>query len=227
MRAERGVEEPTKLTAGYGALWASFGRCRLRVAGPHADVVDEARLFEEIDRWVAFERSAGPGIVLDRDLAVIEEWRARLPLAQAVWEEAAALVFHDVEATTSLRWTWRITVHDDEEAFPDLPEGVSGVFFAEVRPADWEPPRRKLALPELWLETDSFGIRLPEPDGSADAVAHVADRVQDEVMEEIVTTWPPCPGHQHPLAVGGDDTLALWVCPGEGALSVPIGSLRP
>ena len=130
-RLERGVDEPTRLTVEYGALWAYYGRIRIRLAGAHADLQDEESLFEEIDSWVAFERPAGPGRRLERDQAVIDEWLGRLPSVRALWSDAADRVFRDVVATTRIRWSWRIAVHEDESMFPDVPDGVVG--FGQVR----------------------------------------------------------------------------------------------
>jgi hypothetical protein len=106
-----------------------------------------------------------------------------------------------------------------------MPDGVTGIW-ATAQPAVWPPDRRELALPELWLEAGNWAISLPEPDDVTDAVAHVADKVQDEVMEELCTTWPTCRGHQHPLTVEALGDLARWVCPDGGGNGVEIGGLR-
>lgn len=223
-RVERGVEEPVRVTVGYGALWGYYGRIRIRLAGQHAQLRDEKELFEEIDRWVAFERPSGPGNRLDRDRAVMDAWRARLPELQAIWERAAQRVFDDVVATTPIRWTWRISVHQDEILFPDIPDGVMGIW-ASTYPAGRAPDRRALALPELWLDAEGWAISLPQPHGDTDAIVHVADKVQDEVMEELCTTWPTCRGHGHPLAIDASSDVASWVCPYGGGIVAEIGSL--
>jgi hypothetical protein len=228
LRVERGIDEPTKLTMAYGVLWGHFGRLRLRLAGVGAAFGDEHDLFEEIDRWVAFHRREGPGKTVDRDRVAIRQWMDRLPSIRATWEEAARHVFHDVEATTSLRWTWQIGVHEDETVSPDPPEGFSGVWvFGGKRTVGREPVRRELALPTLWLEVENWGDLLPEPEGLVEAVANIASRVQDEVIEELGTAWPACRHHGHPLTVSDDETPAAWVCPGGAEISVAIGSLTP
>ncbi len=156
----------------------------------------------------------------------MDAWRARLPDLLAIWERAAQRVFDDVVATTPIRWKWRVSVHEDEIVFPDIPDGVTGIW-ASTQPAGWAPDRRTLALPELWLEAGNRAISLPEPDGETDAVVHVADKVQDEVMEELCTTWPTCRGHGHPLAIDAPGDVASWVCPDGGGFLVEIGALPP
>lgn len=223
-RLERGVDEPTRLTVGYGALWGYYGPIRIRLAGADADLEDEASLFEEIDFWVAFERPGGPGKRLERDQAVIDEWLGRLPSVQALWIDAAERVFRDVAATTRIRWNWRIAVHEDELVFPEAPDGVVGFWASEV-PAGWTPDRRQLALPQLWLEADDWATSLPEPEGLVDAIAHVADQVQEAVMEELCTTWPSCPGHGHPLEIEARGDVVHWACPQGSGFAVEIGAL--
>jgi len=223
-RRERGVEEHVRVTAEYGALWGYYGPIRLRLAGEGAEYQDEVELFDEIDSWVAFERPNGPGKRLDRDGTVIDAWRDRLPGLQALWHEAAERVFRDVFATTPIRWDWRISVHEEEDVFPDIPSGVTGIW-ASVRPSSWVPDRRQLALPELWLEAGGWATGLPEPDDLIDAIVHVTDKVQDEVMEELCTTWPDCPGHGHPLHMDASDGVATWVCPAGSGVRIEIGSL--
>lgn len=223
---ERGVDEHIRVTVGYGALWGYYGPIRIRLAGQHAELRDVSDLFDEIDSWVAFDRPAGPGKRLDRDQAVMDAWRARLPDVQAIWHSAAQRVFDDVVATTPIRWEWRIAVHEDEVVFPDMPDGVMGIW-ASTHPAGWAPDRRALALPQLWLEAGNWAVSLPEPDGATGAVVHVADKVQDEVMEELCTTWPTCPGHGHPLEIGVSEGVPTWVCPVGGAVRAEIGALQP
>ncbi len=143
---------------------------------------------------------------------------------RALWSDAAERVFRDVAATTRIRWSWRIAVHEDESVFPDVPDGVVGIWASEV-PAGWTPDRRQLALPELWIEADDWARSLPEPDGPVDAIAHVADLVQEEVMEELCTTWPSCPGHGHPLGIEASGDVVHWACPKGSGFAVEIGAL--
>lgn len=85
-------------------------------------------------------------------------------------------------------------------------------------------PRRALPLPELWLEWAGSGTTLPVSEDDVErAVAHVAAQVQDWVMEEVWTVWPPCPGHRHPREVDVLDGTAVWACPADASRHPPIG----
>src|SRR3954447_5947906 len=120
-RLERGIDEPISLITSHGVLWANYGSLRIGAAGAHVDVESPEELFEEIDGWVAFERNGGVERLLARDLDHIEQWRGRLRAEQALWEEAARRVFRDVEATTNLRWHWRVIVHEEPNSHdPEL-----------------------------------------------------------------------------------------------------------
>ena len=65
--------------------------------------------------------------------------------------------------------------------------------------------KRTLLLPELWVRTDGLGTyRLGpldngDPDAVAFSLASFAERVQDDVIDELWGAWPPCPRHDHPL----------------------------
>jgi hypothetical protein len=229
-RTDRGVVEEYSLSVTGGGLWATYGPRRIRVAGPHAEVGDADALFTLIDRWVAFERSPDqdPDQLLDRDRAYIDRRRAGLAVEQPVWEAAAKVVFRDVEATTGLPWRATVTVHTDEVAWPGPPPTEvpgPGVFVVSVRPPGWWPPRRRLLLPQLWLDFDGHAIFLPPGvTGVAAAVTYLADKVQEQVIEEIRTGWPVCPGHAHPMDPAGP-AGASWVCPETGVVIAEIGTL--
>jgi hypothetical protein len=62
-------------------------------------------------------------------------------------------------------------------------------------------------------------------------LAHLADQVQQWVIEELAssgapTNWPRCPRHphSHPMSAEVRDGTAVWICP-EGGDPVPIGTL--
>ena len=242
---DRGVVEPWRLEVGYGRLWASYGGNSTAVAGPAPDVLDPQELFEDIDSWVAFERPGGPGRVLDRDLAAMAQWRAQLPALQRMWEEAASRVFLDVRTTTQAELDWRVAVHEEEVDWSRLPGGgpaqfvasgegrVGGVIGHEfVGPDPWPdgPPTRPAAFPQIHLETrTSSGSGSDDHLGGADdlddAVLDVAGTVQDLVIEEVHGAWPTCPGHWHPMQPGPSTDGAVWHCPDDDRVAVPIGRL--
>jgi hypothetical protein len=63
-------------------------------------------------------------------------------------------------------------------------------------------------------------------------VAHVADQVQEWVIEELwghaPTNWPRCPTHpnRHPLQASTPDGMAAWMCPSDDMPIAPIGGLE-
>ncbi len=230
LQEERGVEEPWRLTVDRGALWAEYGDLRLRVAGGDVVLIDPDDLWAEVDHWAAFERTAGPGRVLDRDRHAMAEWRQRLPAMQQFWLEVARLVFRDVEATTNLRPRWNVVVHEDEAGWPAIRNGigaggaVGGIVHEDLLVSP--PGRRPLDFPQVWIETDCTGRSLPDMDDEALAIGYLAEMVQEDVIEEIHGAWPPCPRHAHPLDVHYSDTARpTWTCPGAPDLEVAIGEL--
>lgn len=235
LRAERGVDDPWRLTVGWGALWAEYGDLRLRVAGEGAEPRAPDDLFDEIDSWVAFDRIAGPGQVLARDRQAMAEWRQRIPAVQQFWERVARRVFRDVEATTDLRLPWKVVVHEDEPDWSaihaDLMDGVDGgidavggiVLMDKPMP---QPGRRPLNFPQIWLETPRTGRSLPEMADEAEATGYLADLVQEDIIEEVHGAWPECPRHPHPLEVHyADSAHPMWRCPTTPDTTVAIGEL--
>jgi hypothetical protein len=229
IQSERGLREPASLSAHHDTLWVSFGELRVRVAGPSAEVSDEADLFGLVDFWVAFERRGAPGPLLARDREVVAEWNARLPAAVALWHQAAEVVFADVEATTDIRWTWQVTLHEEEEDWSSLPTEIHepGVNWISVvqHPPGWEPPRRALLLPQLWLEADKGATTLGVGYDLNDAIGFVAGCVQDWVMDDIWSAWPKCPRHEHPADLGNLHARPTWVCPADDQLIAQVGNL--
>ena len=240
---DRGVAAPWRLEVEHGALRATYGGSSTVVAGPSSNGFSPEELFEEIDTWVAFERPGGPGRVLDRDLQAMADWRAWLAVQRPMYEAAAARVFVDIEATTSIDLGWRVAVHETEvdwSAFRGvLPSewlataGTGGIVGHEFDgPGPWPdgPPARSVAFPQLYLEIrTSSGSGSDEvvsgADDVDDAVWDVAGTVQDLVIEEAHGAWPACPGHWHPMTTGPGATGPVWRCPDDESVAVPIGRL--
>jgi hypothetical protein len=139
--------------------------------------------------------------------------RARKPtsrdLQQAIdrAEAALALVISDVESTTAMHERSAILRCDDwifEDAQNDRDEGD------------------ELAL------ACRFGGHAFSLDGAqsiADIAADIAFQVQDDVTDEIWGAWPVCPAHQHPMSPTVVKETAMWTCPVEADIAVPIGRL--
>ncbi len=60
---------------------------------------------------------------------------------------------------------------------------------------------------------------------TAEIAADIACKVQDDVIREIGSAWPPCPGHQHPMSSMVSADVAFWRCPWKAGGVVPIGQL--
>jgi hypothetical protein len=227
-RRERAVIEPAGIRVDHGDLVADYGPVKFLVASTRSiagGLPDEEELFESIDAWVAFDRPAGPGVLLPRDQAAIDAWELDLAAAEAAWPALIERVVHDVEATTDLHVTWQLEREDEQVVIPPH-EGATFARFGG-------PPlaKRTFLLPELWVRTDGLGTyRLGpldngDPDAVAFSLASFAERVQDDVIDEVWGAWPPCPRHGHPLQVTSEGHRAAWVCPAGGDRGVDVGAL--
>jgi hypothetical protein len=147
----------------------------------------------------------------------------------ALWRQAAEVVFADVEATTDIRWKWRVTLHEDEEEWAPRrhPSHGSGAHGSRIvlRPTYWEPPRRPLLVPELWLEAHGNGTSLGVGYDLNQAIEFVAERVQDWIIDDTRHAWPQCPRHEHPAALRSEGTTPTWVCPADDQLIAEVGKL--
>jgi hypothetical protein len=80
-----------------------------------------------------------------------------------------------------------------------------------------------------WMVVVSFGTAATGVFVEAGAdwpelLAQLADGIQEAYIDDYSETWPPCPGHRHPVWPGVDDRTAVWACP-VGEWQVPIGEL--
>jgi hypothetical protein len=78
------------------------------------------------------------------------------------------------------------------------------------------------------------GLTFSASDGCAEAVATLADQVQEVVFDALWSAgreanWPCCPVHprRHPLAAAVLDDQPVWVCPQNRHLIARIGTLGP
>jgi hypothetical protein len=85
----------------------------------------------------------------------------------------------------------------------------------------------------LWAADGSgAGVRIDLELPTAEALAHLADQVQEWLIEEFgrtlqPTDWPPCDDHptSHPLTATAVQGMAVWKCPKDGTTAKPIGTL--
>lgn len=70
---------------------------------------------------------------------------------------------------------------------------------------------------------------VPNDSSARDAVAHVANVVQDAAIERRGEAVPSCPGHPHAAVLLVTDAGVAWACPSEGgvirAYAVPDGAV--
>jgi hypothetical protein len=113
----------------------------------------------------------------------------------------------------------------------DLAAG--GVPLPRVEPSTWQTWEPSESLVLFAADDSGMGVWL-DPDLPDDqALAHLADQVQDWAVEELArvarpTNWPVCEAHpaNHPRRAVVEDGRAVWACPVGVAGSLPIGELR-
>ncbi|MGW6520829.1 MULTISPECIES: hypothetical protein [unclassified Streptomyces] len=124
--------------------------------------------------------------------------RTVAPGEYPVWDEALALVNHDLSALLPDRGPLRLV------ALPAWPE--------ESADDEHASEHVYVALPDgRWHGND-----LP-PDagaGPATALAAVAEAAQDTVLECLWQVWPVCAEHRLGMHPGQEDGQAVWRCAG-------------
>jgi hypothetical protein len=155
-RDERGVDEPASIRSDHGNLFAVYGPVKFLVASVRdvEELPDEDGVFQEVDRWIAFERPDGPGVTLDRDRLVIDAWHDKLSTMERSWPPIISKVMDDVEATTNLSVGWQLERRDEVAVLPFQTAANSGFFGAQLSTSP--RPTRRLLLPELWLTTQDL-----------------------------------------------------------------------
>lgn len=98
-----------------------------------------------------------------------------------------------------------------------------------------EPATNDPAYESLWMLSvppSRTGLLAPRWMGDAERVVHVADQVQEFVLEELgrlelPAAWPECVEHpaSHPLEARLTDGGPGWVCPESGQTVAAIGGL--
>jgi hypothetical protein len=142
-------------------------------------------------------------------------------IAQA--EAALHLVVRDIEATTSIRRPSRIQRYVEwmAETPPDrLSESIAGGRHDDV---DTDGEEKGIVLACHW-GGHSFALSGDHP--PADLVLDIAGQLQDDVIHDVWGAWPPCPRHEHPMALDVVDGVTVWACPRDDDLVVPVGQLQ-
>ncbi|MER5195260.1 hypothetical protein ACWD3J_13300 [Streptomyces sp. NPDC002755] len=133
-----------------------------------------------------------------------------------VWDEALALVNHDLSALLPDRGPLRLV------ALPAWPEESSDDEIAAEHVY--------VALPDgRWHGNDLS----PEAGtGPGIASAAVAEAAQDTVLECLWQVWPVCTEHRLGMHPGQENGLAVWRCAGgnderePGHVQAPVGKLE-
>lgn len=84
---------------------------------------------------------------------------------------------------------------------------------------------------DAWIyvpgELGAVGVWVQESDHFADLVVRVAEAIQEVVVESgrfFGAAFPPCSAHpQHPLWAEVQQGEAVWACPSDKQLTVPVG----
>jgi hypothetical protein len=99
---------------------------------------------------------------------------------------------------------------------------------------EWDSPVSWIATGMLrmaWSKgQNGTGVQESEKDPHSVCVAHLADVLQDVVIEETLVPWPPCPWHLdggHPLLAVSTGDVAMWTCPSDELAVAAVGQLKP
>lgn len=137
-------------------------------------------------------------------------------------EAALLLVVDDIEATTAIREEGRILRYGDWLRV--IGEIRPWPIVAEEEPGDVGGSRDEEAL-LLACEFLGHSFCLGGDQATAEIAAHIAFQLQDDVMDEVWGAWPVCPAHEHPMSPEVVAGVAVWRCPIDPRVTVPVGQL--
>lgn len=114
----------------------------------------------------------------------------------------------------------------------DLAAG--GVPLPRVDPTKWQTWEPSESVLLFAADGSGMGVWLDLTLAEDLALAHLADQVQDWVIEELArlgrpTNWPICAAHpgNHPRHAVVEHGRVVWACPLGATASSPIGELPP
>ncbi len=145
-------------------------------------------------------------------------------LQQAIDRAGAALslVIRDVQSTTPVREHSAILRYDDWISEDAQDPGSWLLGGGDVESDDGDDDGDELALACRFA---GHTFALDGDQSIADIATDIAFQVQDDVTDEIWGAWPVCPVHQHPMSPDVVEETAMWTCPAEADVAVPIGRL--
>ncbi len=174
---------------------------------------------EEIEPRQAAGRARAERMALERERTPTS---SELQRAIDRAESALRLVIRDVVSTTPVRERSAVLRYDDW-IFDDAQDPASWLLADDAAESDENDDEGD----ELSLAC-RFGGHTFALDGAqsiADLAVDILYQVQDDVIDEIWGAWPVCPGHQHPMSTTVVEETAMWTCPAEADIAVPIGRL--
>jgi hypothetical protein len=102
----------------------------------------------------------------------------------------------------------------------------------ELAEYDWDESVSWIATGMLRMswrhEQSGTAVQVSKQDPESDRIAHLADIVQDLVIEETLLPWPRCPRHPdggHPLLAVPTGDAAMWNCPADHVPVADVGHL--
>lgn len=149
------------------------------------------------------------------------------PLLQQAIERARvalALVISDVESTTAVREHAEILRYDDWDA-EMAQDPRSWLLHGDEDEDEGEAVTDDDDELALACRFGGHTFALDGDQSTAEIAADIAFQIQDDVTDEIWAAWPECPRHGHPMSPAGDAATAVWRCPSDVDVSVPIGQM--
>ena len=111
---------------------------------------------------------------------------------------------------------------------------ATGLPLPRVEPTTWQTSEPSESVTLCAADGTGMGVWLDLTLSEALALAHLADQVQEWVVDELArigrpTNWPICAAHpaNHPRQAVVEHGRAVWACPVGAAGSSPIGALPP
>ncbi len=138
-----------------------------------------------------------------------------LDTARAFWQAAADLIPADLEATTELRWP--LLVEPMSSWTDEIPlafnYGTTGNGLSWLPNESWLADA--VAAGEIAAAATVVGL----------ASAHLAEMVNEDVMEALERPWPECNSHHRPMDPTPLGPTGTWQCSKDPRHGAPIGGL--
>jgi hypothetical protein len=108
----------------------------------------------------------------------------------------------------------------------------SGALMPDIRDEKWSDFEGQISAMLYGMDGSGQGVFVMTGEPLPQAIASVADQVQEWAIEAHwhagrPTSWPECPEHpgSHPLTARLHDDRAVWACPATGHPICDVGQL--